>query len=488
MRIKKLALHNQILLALFLGSLFGVFFSVDSHKLIFKSYDETKTEIKNWEKIEIDLLNQKTIFKENEQIKIIEYYKKLKKTERQKLSINVYYDNKTQNFNNIQKIRKEKTPAIIIKPLGSLFINLLSFLAIPLVLASLITGVSSLDSVKKLGKIGGKTFTVYIITTAIAITIGLTIANIIQPGNRIPAEEKSRMMGSFESEETSIEEEFEIDIVNFFLDIVPKNPFTAISKGNMIQVVFIAVFFGIALTLIPKDKSKPILDFFNGVNESMIKMVEIVMYIAPYGVFALISATIADFGYNILGTLLWYILSVILGLLLQTILVYAFIVKFLGKEKISKFFKSIRNAQAIAFSTSSSAATLPITYDCVENNLGVKKQISGFVLPLGATMNMDGTALYQGVAAVFIAQIYGIDLNITEQLTIVMTAVLASIGTAPVPGVGIIMLVIILQSVNIPPQGIALILGVDRILDMLRTVTNVTGDSAVAVAVNKMKN
>jgi len=209
-----------------------------------------------------------------------------------------------------------------------------------------------------------------------------------------------------------------------------------------------------------------------------------IMKLAPFGVFALISVTIADFGFEIITTLIWYILTVLLGLILQTVLVYSIIVKFLGKKSPVDFFKSIREAQVIAFSTSSSAATLPITMRCVENNLQIPKKISGFVLPLGATINMDGTALYQGVATVFIAQVFGFNLGIAEQLTIVLTAVLASIGTAPVPGVGIIMLVMILKSVNLPPEGIALILGVDRILDMSRTITNITGDSAVAVAIS----
>jgi Na+/H+-dicarboxylate symporter len=252
----------------------------------------------------------------------------------------------------------------------------------------------------------------------------------------------------------------------------------------MLQIVFFAVMFGITLTFISRKKSKVVIKFFAGVSQTMIKMVDIIMKIAPYGVFALISATIAEFGFGIITTLIWYIVAVLLGLLIHTTLVYGSIVSFLGKMNPFTFFKGMRNAMAIGFSTSSSAATLPITFDCVENNLGVPKQISGFVLPLGATINMDGTALYQGVAAVFIAQVYGIDLNLTQQLTIVITAVLASIGTAPVPGVGIIMLVMILNAVHIPPEGIALIIGVDRILDMCRTITNVTGDASVAVAIS----
>ena len=216
-------------------------------------------------------------------------------------------------------------------------------------------------------------------------------------------------------------------------------------------------------------------------------MVDIIMVIAPFGVFALISATVADFGFDILQTLIWYSFTVVFALFLHTTLVYGTIIKLFSKLKVLDLFKGMRNAHAIAFSTSSSAATLPLTMDCVENKLGVSKKVSGFVLPLGATINMDGTALYQGVATVFIAQVYGLDLNITEQLTILFTAILASIGTAPVPGVGLIMLVMILNSVHIPPQGIALILGVDRILDMLRTITNITGDATVVVAIDEME-
>jgi proton glutamate symport protein len=226
-----------------------------------------------------------------------------------------------------------------------------------------------------------------------------------------------------------------------------------------------------------------VIGFFAGMSDVMVKMVDFIMIMAPYGVFALIAATVADFGFEIISTLVWYIFAVLLGLSLQTLIIYPSILKIFTKRKIKDFFVGIRDAQIIAFSTSSSAATLPITMECVEENLKVPKRISGFVLPLGATINMDGTALYQGVAAVFIAQVYGIDLSITDQLTIVITAVLASIGTAPVPGVGIIMLVMILQAVHIPPQGIALIIGVDRILDMARTVSNVSGDAAVTVAV-----
>jgi Na+/H+-dicarboxylate symporter len=235
--------------------------------------------------------------------------------------------------------------------------------------------------------------------------------------------------------------------------------------------------------MIRKDRAEPVLNFFNGISDAMIKLVDIIMIIAPLGVFALISATVAEFGFNILKTLIWYMAAVIFGLFIHTAGTYTLIVKLFSKVKIASFFKGMRKAQAIAFSTSSSAATLPVNMECLQDNLGVSKSVTSFVLPLGATINMDGTALYQGVAAVFIAQVFGIELTFVQQLTIVLTATLASIGTAPVPGVGLIMLVIILKSVGIPEEGIALILGVDRILDMCRTVTNITGDASVAVAI-----
>jgi Na+/H+-dicarboxylate symporter len=341
-----------------------------------------------------------------------------------------------------------------------------------------------LENIKKIGTIGGKTFLLYIITTIIAIIIGLLISNIIQPGRMLAQDAKNRLISASQEETPELTmEEIDIDIINFFVEIVPKNPIGAMSNGEMLQIVFFAVIFGVTLSLIEKEKSAHVLNFFSGVNDTFIKMVEMIMKLAPFGVFALISVTIADFGFEIITTLIWYILTVLIGLILHTVIIYSMVVKFLGKRSPIDFFKSIREAQVIAFSTSSSAATLPVTMRCVENNLKIPKKISGFVLPLGATINMDGTALYQGVATVFIAQVFGFNLGLSEQITIIITAVLASIGTAPVPGVGIIMLVMILKSVNLPPEGIALILGVDRILDMCRTITNISGDAAVAVAI-----
>jgi len=484
---KKIPLHLQIFIALIAGSLFGIIFSVNKSALdlIYKS-DGKKIEIslEDWDKIQFLKENEVIkVFSTDEQLSIIKYFKTLK--DKEEIMLRYIKDNEQLSYQNILFLEKPQTIATLIKPIGDLFIRLLRFLAIPIVIASLIVGAASFKDAKKLGRVGGKTFGIYVLTTAVAIIIGLTIANVVQPGNMIDSDSKNRLLSTFQEESASKSvEQLDISIVDFFVNIVPNNPIEAMSSGNMLQIVFFAVIFGFTLNYIEKKYSAPVFDFFDGVSKTMIKMVDIFMLIAPIGVFALIAATIADFGANIVGTLIWYSLCVVLGLLLQTTVVYGVLVKFVGKMKLSKFFKGIRNAQAIGFSTSSSAATLPITLDCVENKLGVKKDIAGFVLPLGATINMDGTALYQGVAAVFIAQVYGFDLTLADQLTIVLTAVLASIGTAPVPGVGLIMLVMILDAIHVPGEGIALILGVDRVLDMLRTITNVTGDASVAVAIN----
>jgi Na+/H+-dicarboxylate symporter len=277
----------------------------------------------------------------------------------------------------------------------------------------------------------------------------------------------------------------DFDVSNFVINSIPKNIFEALVSGNLLQIVFFSLFFGIALMLVGNEKSKIITDFLTAISDVLIKMVELVMKLAPIGVFALISYTIADFGVNIISTLFWYIFTVLLGLFIHTIVSYSVLLKLLSKYPIIKFFQKIRYAQAIAFSSSSSAATLPVTIETAEKELMLPRKITSFVLPLGAIINMDGTALYQGVAAIFIAQFYSIDLNLIQQATIVLMGVLASIGTSPVPGVGIIMLIGILQSVGLPAEGIGLILGVDRILDMSRTITNITGDLVVATIVSK---
>ena len=382
-----------------------------------------------------------------------------------------------------------------IAPFGKIFINLLKLIAVPLVLSSLITGVASLSDLKKLSRIGGKTITIYIVTTAIAVTIGLVAVNIIQPGETVPEEMKAKLQNTYQSAASgkmeAAEQVKDRTILQPVVDMVPNNFFSSASNNrNMLQVVFVAIIVGIALIQIPKEKARPVLEFMEGVNGLVIKLVDNIMLMAPIGVFALIADTITSVAGNninnvleLLGALGFYMLAVIFGLLLHMVVTYSAILKIFSKMSLKKFYQGIAPAQLLAFSTSSSGATLPVTMERCEDELGVSEEVSSFVLPLGATINMDGTALYQAIAAVFIAQTLGMDLTLGAQLTIVLTAVLASIGTAAVPGAGIIMLVIILEAIGIPSAGIALILGVDRILDMMRTVTNVTGDASVAVAV-----
>lgn len=382
-----------------------------------------------------------------------------------------------------------------IKPVGTIFINLLKLIAVPLVLASLIVGVTSLNDVAKLSRMGGKTIAIYIVTTICAITIGLTVVNIMQPGDFLPAETQQSLMAGYQenvegSSETA-QEVMQRSPMSFLVDIVPENIFTAASdNSNMLQVVFVAILIGIGLIQLPLQKGEALINFFDSLNEVIIKIVDLIMLLAPYGVFALMAAVIVDLAgddisqaLDLLGALGWYCVAVLVGLFLHVMIVYSGLFKLFSKMKLRDFFRAIQPAILLGFSTSSSAATLPVTMERVEKNVGVDEEVSSFVLPVGATINMDGTSLYQAVAAVFISQALGLDLTIAQQVTIVLTATLASIGAAGVPGAGIIMLVIVLQAIEVPVEGIALILGVDRILDMCRTAVNITGDAAVSVAV-----
>ena len=382
-----------------------------------------------------------------------------------------------------------------IAPFGTIFMSLLKLIAVPLVLSSLITGVASLSDLKKLSRIGGKTIAIYVGTTAVAVTIGLISVNMLQPGDKVPDQMKENLQKTYQEDASvragSAQKVKDRGPLQPIVDIVPSNFFSSASSNrNMLQVVFVAIFVGIGLIQIPKDKGKPVLDFFEGLNDVVIKLVDFIMLMAPVGVFALIAQTINKVAGNdlsqvleLLGALGYYMIAVIFGLIIHAGFTYTGLLKFMTKMPLKTFYKGIAPAQLLAFSTSSSGATLPVTMECCEDGLGVSEEVSSFVLPLGATINMDGTALYQAVAAVFIAQTLGMELGIGAQLTIILTAVLASIGTAAVPGAGIIMLVIILEAVGVPSEGIALILGVDRILDMMRTTINVTGDATVAVII-----
>jgi len=376
-----------------------------------------------------------------------------------------------------------------IKPWGSIFVNLLKLIAVPLVFASLIKGVASLSDISKLSRIGGKTIAIYLTSTLISVTIGLLLVNTVNPGMGFDKDSITQTESVKEGTNKKIEAAKDVKDsgpLQFLIDVVPTNIFDAASNNrNMLQVIFFAIFFGIAMVMLPDGKTTYVKGFFDGINDIILQIVDIIMMAAPYGVFALLGSLVVDFGASadLFIALAKYSATVIVGLLLMIFVVYPIILKIFTNMKYKDFFKGIMPAQMLAFSTSSSAATLPVTMERCEDHLGVSEEVSSFVLPLGATINMDGTSLYQAVAAVFIAQAYGMDLDMGQQLTIVLTATLASIGAAAVPGAGMVMLVIVLGAIGVPTEGLALIFGVDRILDMMRTVVNVTGDATVATVV-----
>jgi proton glutamate symport protein len=372
-----------------------------------------------------------------------------------------------------------------IKPIGSVFIRLISMVVVPLVFASLLVGTASLSDIRKLGRIGVKTLAYYLCTTTIAITIGLLLANVIKPGLGLSQEARATLTerGIDDADARIAAAREKPTVTDVLVNIIPTNPVKAFADGRMLQVIFFALLTGICLTLIPANRSQPVIGFFEGINDVIVQMVHLIMKLAPYGVFALVSAVVADFGLSILFLLLKYSIVVIAGLVLHVAIVYSLAIKLFSRQSVRAFFRGIRPAQLIAFSTGSSSATLPVTMECTERDLGVSKEVCSFALPLGATVNMDGTALYQGVSAVFIAQVFNMGLTGAQQLTIVLTATLASIGTAGTPGAGVITLAIVLKSIGVPLEGIAIILGVERILDMCRSVVNVTGDASCAVVV-----
>ncbi|MGB4277731.1 MAG: dicarboxylate/amino acid:cation symporter [Flavobacteriaceae bacterium] len=377
-----------------------------------------------------------------------------------------------------------------IKPFGTIFINALKLIAVPLILASLIKGISDLKDISKLSKMGGRTIVIYILTTVIAVTIGLGIVNIIKPGNSISEATRLELVENYSGDANekimAAAKQQESGPLQALVDLVPSNIFKAASdNGNMLQVIFFAIFFGIGLILIPEKQAKPVKDFFDGFNEVILKLIDLIMLAAPYGVFALLAALVVEApSADLFKALAWYAICVLLGLVIM-IGFYILVVYIFTKRSPSFFIKGISPAQLLAFSTSSSAATLPVTMERVEEHLGVEEEVTSFVLPIGATVNMDGSSLYQAVAAVFIAQAFGMDLDLYTQLGIIVTATLASIGSAAVPGAGMVMLVIVLAQAGIPEAGLALIFAVDRPLDMCRTVVNVTGDATVSMLVAK---
>ena len=377
-----------------------------------------------------------------------------------------------------------------IKPFGTIFINLLKLIAVPLILASLIKGISDLKDISKLSQMGGRTIITYMLTTLTAVTIGLILVNVIQPGKSISVETRNELVEAYatdtQEKQAAAAKQRESGPLQALVDVVPSNIFLAASNNrNMLQVIFFALFFGIGMILLPEKKVKPVKKFFDSLNLIILKLIDLIMLAAPYGVFALLAALVVEApSLELFQALALYAITLLLGLAAM-IVIYIIIVRLFTKRKTSFFMRGIAPAQLLAFSTSSSAATLPVTMECVEDNLGVDEEVASFVLPIGATINMDGTSVYQGVAAVFIAQAFGLDLSLSAQLGIVFTATLASIGTAAVPSAGIVMLVIVLAQAGIPEAGLALIFAIDRPLDMCRTIVNVTGDAAVSMIVGK---
>jgi Na+/H+-dicarboxylate symporter len=379
-----------------------------------------------------------------------------------------------------------------IKPFGTIFLNLLKLIAVPLIFVSLVKGISSLTDISRLSRMGLKTIAFYLISTIIATTIGLGLVNAIEPGNTFPQEKQAELQKRYEvdikEKELSAEQVKEGSPLQFLVDMVPENIVDAASNNrNMLQIIFFAIIFAIAMVMIPSEKTKTLKGFIDGLNEVILKIIDFIMKFAPYGVFALLAALIVEFSgdVDLFVALANYAGVVVLGLFIIILVVYPTFIRLLAGVKYRDFFRAIFPAQMFAFTTSSSAATLPVTMRQTTQKLGVSETVADFVLPVGVTINMDGTSCYQAIAAVFIAQVFGLDLTLSQQLIIVLTATLSSIGTPGVPGGSIIMLVIVLSSVGLPAAGLALILGIDRPLDMLRTVVNITGDSTVSTIVSK---
>ena len=384
--------------------------------------------------------------------------------------------------------------------LGELFLSLIQTVVVPLVFFSLTVGVASLGDVRRLGRMGGRTLLLFTGTTVLALSIGVGLANVAGPGRYLAEDDRAELLSSYQAEasetvsaaadgDSTLEERKppENPMVGFVQQIVPRNPVKSLAQGEMLQVIFFAFMFGIALSLLPEARSQPVVSLLDQANEAVVMLVHIAMKLAPVGVAALLFKVVGTTGFSVLIALALYGLVVLLGLLVHLALTYGSLVRVGARLRFFSFLKALRPALLLAFSTSSSSATLPVTKECVEDNINVSNKVSSFVLPLGATVNMDGTALYQGVAALFIAQIYGLDLGFLDQVTIVVSATLASVGAAGVPGAGMITLAMVLTAVGVPTEGLALVLGVDRLLDMFRTATNVVGDATATVLIARLE-
>lgn len=479
-------LHIQILIGLILGIIFGYFFGVKTNELKISS-DAEVILVKDWKDFSF-LKNDSLIknFNGQSQLSIIRFFENYKKNEKlSDLKVKVELSDGTSKiYQNIKSVRRESSIASDIKPLGEIFIRLLNMIAVPLVLASLIVGAASLHDLKHLVSIGGKTLGFYLLTAVLTISSSQILAVIVNPGSHISPEAKTRLLDAFKDEAVS-SANYKFDLINFFVDIVPKNPFKGLTEGDFLQIVLFAILTGLFLSFLPKEKSRKVINFFDGISQAMIKMVEAVIKLAPIAVFALIAPTVSEFGFPILETLVYYFFTVVAGLLIATFVIYPLLLKIFTGANVIDFFKTQRQVMAVAFTTSSSSATMPINIDVCENVLKIPNKIVSFILPLGTTINKDGTALFQAVSAVFIAQVYGFELTIPMQLTIFIASLITGAATAPVAGAGLIMLVVVLKAAGLPLEGVALILGVDRLLNMSRAVTNVVADSVCCVVVAK---
>ncbi len=376
---------------------------------------------------------------------------------------------------------------VALEPFGQAFIRLLIMIVIPLVMASLIIGTASLGDLKKLGRIGVKTIGYYLVATALAVALGLVVAGALQPGSGLDEDVKTQLLSDYSGTNEARLEAMEEPpgLQDILFNIIPRNPFASMANMDMLQIIFFALFLGIALTVLTEEKRKPLVDVLESVNDAMVVIVEMIMKIAPYGVFILIAAVAGRFGFGVILSLLQYVLVGVGTMILFTLTFYPITLKFFSGMSPMFFFKRFYEVMVFAFSTSSSNAALPINLKITEDDLGVSRDVASFVLPLGATVNMNGTGIYHGVSTIFIAQVYGITLTPGQLIIVVITATLASIGAAGVPGIGFITLAIVLEALGIPLEGLAMVLGVERILDMTRTAVNVTGDSAAAVWVAK---
>jgi Na+/H+-dicarboxylate symporter len=408
---KRIPLHHKILAALVLGAVFGAVFNVSKYELNVTTATDgsmTTTLVSHWDRVEfLEGDSVLASFGAEDQLRILQFFHRAMKKNLSSLSLRVTSGEqgsaRARLLDHISNVEKVETIAVEIKPIGTIFIRLLMFISIPLVLSSLVVGAASLGDIRRVGRLGGKTMVWYLITITVAITIGLTLVDVIQPGTRLSPDSREKLMVEFETDVRS--QIAPPNLVDTVVNIVATNPMNALANGQMLQIVFFALMVGISLTMVSAEKAKPVVDFFDGFSDTMIKMVELIMKIAPYGVFALIAATVGEFGFDILQTLLWYVITLVLALSIHTFGFLGVVVRLVSKIPYKKFFQGLKDPMLVAFTTSSSGATLPVNMKATEDNLGVPKRITSFVLPLGATVNMDGTSMYQAVAAMFIAQV-----------------------------------------------------------------------------------